>query len=181
LNLLFRLLLVLVKALRSAPLTFGAPSTVGFRVLPHDLDINGHMNNGRYLTLMDLGRIDAIVRYGLLGTVLKRGWKPVAASAGCEFRRSLRPFERFELVSRVVCWDHRTFIIEQRFVRAGETVGVGIVKGLFVARGRSVPTAEVLAAAGHAGASPEAPAFVRLRVESERLAALERGWAFGAG
>jgi hypothetical protein len=30
-------------------------SRLTFRVLPTDLDLNGHMNNGRYLTIMDLG------------------------------------------------------------------------------------------------------------------------------
>ena len=33
-------------------------STVHFLVWPNDLDMNRHMNNGRYLTLMDLGRFD---------------------------------------------------------------------------------------------------------------------------
>lgn len=30
---------------------------LGMRVWPGDLDISLHMNNGRYLTIMDLGRL----------------------------------------------------------------------------------------------------------------------------
>mgnify|MGYP003290859366 CR=1 FL=1 len=33
-------------------------SRVCFRVLPNDCDVNLHMNNGRYWTIMDLGRAD---------------------------------------------------------------------------------------------------------------------------
>ena len=32
------------------------------RVWPNDLDTNAHMNNGRYLTLMDLGRFDLMTQ-----------------------------------------------------------------------------------------------------------------------
>ena len=42
------------------------------RVWPNDLDTNAHMNNGRYLTLMDLGRFDLMTQCGLVGTVLKK-------------------------------------------------------------------------------------------------------------
>src|SRR6185503_3961101 len=33
-------------------------SNLSLRVWPNDLDLNIHVNNGRYLTLMDLGRMD---------------------------------------------------------------------------------------------------------------------------
>ncbi|HEV2566447.1 MAG TPA: hypothetical protein VGU19_15340 [Microvirga sp.] len=40
-------------------------SRLTFRVWPHDLDTSLHMNNGRYWTLMDLGRTDMMIRSGL--------------------------------------------------------------------------------------------------------------------
>ena len=40
-------------------------SRLTFRVWPHDLDTSLHMNNGRYWTLMDLGRTDIMIRSGL--------------------------------------------------------------------------------------------------------------------
>jgi len=56
-NKLLRLLSVMWRARRATPL---APTDVGrvrFRVLPTDLDLQGHMDNGVHLSLMDLGRI----------------------------------------------------------------------------------------------------------------------------
>lgn len=46
----------------------GAPfevSRLPFRAWAHDLDTSLHMNNGRYWTLMDLGRTDLMLRMGL--------------------------------------------------------------------------------------------------------------------
>ncbi|KAG1647621.1 hypothetical protein GQR58_030448 [Nymphon striatum] len=42
-------------------------------VLPTDLDIAVHMNNGRYLTLADLGRWDMMIRNGFWKTMRAKG------------------------------------------------------------------------------------------------------------
>lgn len=123
-------------------------SVVRFRVWINDLDTNLHMNNGRYLTVMDLGRLDFIVRTGLGGMMLKRGWRPMVGSAVIRFRRGLGPFERYELKTRVAWWDDKWFWIEQRFERDGGLVAIGAVKGLFRQPTGNVPTPEVLALLG---------------------------------
>jgi len=52
----FRLIwLVLTARLRGKVQLFDI-SVLRLRVLPNDLDFNGHVNNGRYFTLADLGR-----------------------------------------------------------------------------------------------------------------------------
>ena len=63
-NLYFRLILVLVSGFFSKTRTsIMDVHAIWFRVLPNDLDSNLHMNNGRYLTIMDLGRTDALLRH----------------------------------------------------------------------------------------------------------------------
>lgn len=44
----------------------------GFRVWPTDLDVLMHMNNGVYLSIMDLGRIDLMARSGAWDRFLKK-------------------------------------------------------------------------------------------------------------
>ena len=44
-----------------------------FRVWLHDLDAFGHMNNGRYLQIMDVARTHWMVRTGVLGAILVMG------------------------------------------------------------------------------------------------------------
>ena len=94
-------------------------SLVRFRVLPTDLDTSGHMNNGRYLTLMDFGRLDIMVGSGLWRSVLRYKWTPIANAVMIRFRRELKLFQRFRLESRILAWETTTVVMEQVFVHEG--------------------------------------------------------------
>lgn len=167
-NLLVRLLYVLLGSLRRPRLGPLDESVIRLRVLPSDLDINLHLNNGRYLTLMDLGRVDLLIRLGVVREMRRRRWGGVVASATVRFRRPLNLFQRFELHTRLLCWDDRWFYMEQRFTRGGETAAVAVVKARFTAAdGRRLAPAEVVEATRHAMPSPPMPAGVREWVEAE--------------
>ncbi len=167
-NLILRLLYVLARALLRPRLGPLDESVVPLRVLPTDLDTNLHLNNGRYLTLMDLGRVDLLVRLGVVREMRRRGWGGVVASATVRFRRPLNLLQRFDLHTRLLCWDDRWFYMEHRFVRGGETAAVAVIKARFMAEdGRRLPPAEVVAATDHAMDSPPMPPGVREWVEAE--------------
>ena len=51
------------------------------------------MNNGRYWSLMDLGRTDLMLRTGLWRAVLRHRWVPVVNAGAIRFRRELRLFQ----------------------------------------------------------------------------------------
>ena len=53
-NLYLRLILLLFRIQGLPRRGLFDASRVSFRVLPNDCDLNFHMNNGRYLTFMDL-------------------------------------------------------------------------------------------------------------------------------
>lgn len=156
-NLLLRLLWTLVRSRRRPPLGVLDESVIEFRVLPSDLDANLHMNNGRYLTLMDLGRLDLTARLGLVRLIVRERWAPVLGSAMIRFRRSLHPFDRYTLHTRILAWDQKWFYIEQRFERRGEVAAVAVVKGLFRGPAGTVPPAEVARRTGADGESPPIP------------------------
>lgn len=135
-------------------------SRLRFRVWPGDLDFFGHMNNGRYLSLMDSGRWDIMGRLGLIPILRRRRCITVLGAATIQYRRPLAPFQEFLLVSRVVGWDEKWFYVEQRFESQGKTVAVSHVRGLFRERGRSVATSEVLSWAGVERPAPAMPQAV---------------------
>ncbi len=168
-----RILVAAVFGSRLAPL---GESVVRFRVWPNDLDTNLHMNNGRYLTIMDLGRLDLMFRTGLGRVIVKRRWRPMVGTAVIRFRRALAPFERYDLKTRIVSWDEKWFWLEQRFERGGELVATGAIKGLFRNSGGNVSTAEVLASLGVTEA-PQIPdwilAWQRAEAGSARSASSE--------
>ncbi|HYD66864.1 thioesterase family protein [Azospirillum sp.] len=159
-NLLFRLVAVVLAALFGRPLGLTEAGRLRLRVWPTDLDFNLHMTNARYHSVMDLGRIDLLVRSGLMRVMLKRRWTTVLGAVNVRFRRSLRPFQRFELVSRVLCWDEKWIFIEHRVETAAGTAAVAVMQGVFLAGGRPVPTDEVLEALGLPAKSPPMPDFV---------------------
>ncbi|MFV0287381.1 MAG: acyl-CoA thioesterase [Demequina sp.] len=120
-NLWWRLLLTRLRSRRRGALSLWSTAVTPFRVAPTDLDVLGHMNNGRYLTLMDLGRLDLMVRSGFWEDLERRGWFPVVAGQTITFRKELRLGQRFEIHSRILGLDDRWGYLEQRFC-VGDTV-----------------------------------------------------------
>ncbi len=159
-NLLFRLVYTALAALGRGRLGVLDESVVRLTVLPGDLDVNGHMNNGRYLTLMDLGRVDLLIRTGIVRAMRVNRWRGVVASVAVSFRRALDPFARYELRSRLLCWDERWFFMEQRFTRGGELAAYAVVKIQFSARGGRLRPQDVVRATGSVIESPPVPAAV---------------------
>lgn len=176
-NLWFRLLWCLMSARFRASIALPhEASRLRFRVWPLDLDPSFHMNNGRYLTVMDLGRLDIMLQTGLWRAVLENGWVPIASAITIRFRRELRLWQRFRLETRVVCWDATHVIMEQAFVieggsRDGHIAAHALFKGgLYDRKSRAfVPVAELMATIGVKAESPtpspEAAAFLAADAE----------------
>lgn len=153
-NLLVRLIWLLLTVRFRSRLHVLDDSVRPFIVWPNDLDLNLHMNNGRYLTVMDLGRFDLTFRTALGGLLFKRRWRPVVGAARITYRRSLDPFQRYELHTRLHAWDAKWVYLEQRFLRNGQLHAEAMVKAIFLGPGGTVPTAEVGEALGLPAESP---------------------------
>ncbi len=78
-HLFFRTILMFLR--RRSPLDFTDVSRLEMRVLPTDIDLAGHMNNGFYLSVMDLGRFDLLIRSGVWPKLRRAGFAPVMANA----------------------------------------------------------------------------------------------------
>jgi acyl-CoA thioesterase FadM len=139
-----------------------AVSVLPFRVSPLDLDISLHMNNGRYLTLMDIGRLDFLVRTGLWRAVRAHKWTPIASAIAIRYRRELRPFARFRLETRLISWAEASVVMEQVFVltsgpHAGQVAARALFKGGIYARDerRFIDTARLMGEIGVTAQSPQ--------------------------
>ena len=147
-HLVFRTFLVWLR--RNGPRL--DPHDVGrmaFRVLPTDLDVLGHMNNGVYLSIMDLGRMDLLQRSGVWSRLFRAGFFPVMADETISFRRSLMPWQRFTLETRIVGYDAKAVYVEQRAVVEGQIYARATTRGRFVKKtGGTVTTAEVAEVTG---------------------------------
>ncbi|MFH2125927.1 MAG: thioesterase family protein [Pseudomonadota bacterium] len=140
---------VALAALARPPLKLGDTSRIHLRVWPGDLDFYLHMNNGRYLTLMDLGRLDFIIRVGVMRQMRRQGWRPLLAAAITRFWRPLKPFQRFSLETKVVWWDKKWIYLEQEMVHDGHLAVQGMMKMVIKSPQGTVPppqAAQVLGA-----------------------------------
>ncbi|HXV22896.1 MAG TPA: acyl-CoA thioesterase [Alphaproteobacteria bacterium] len=175
-NLLFRLIRIVIAALFGPRLDMLAPSELVLRVWPTDLDLNLHMNNGRYFTVMDLGRIDLMIRTGVAAWMWRRKWTPVVGSETIRFKRALKPFQRYRLKTRVLCWDERWVFLEQRFeTMSGELAALGIVKAVLTAERRTMRPKEALKIMSMLRRSPPMSPAIKAWALAEEWMAEPRG------
>lgn len=156
---LFRTLLQLLLGPRRRRVGVWDVTRTPFHVLPTDLDVNRHMNNGVYFSVLDLARIDFLQRCGLWRDLQRRGWYPVVAAETITFRRSLTLWQRFEVETRLTGYGQRSVYIEQRVVVDGEVWATAHIRGRFLRKsGGVVPMEDLVAVTGPApdhGRMPE--------------------------
>ena len=167
----FRYPLMGFRARRRPPVQLLGESSIVQRVLPNDCDMNLHVNNGRYLSLMDLGRIDHVTRSGWWRVFRARGWNPVAAGVTIRYRRELRIGRRYRLFTKCLGWTERWIFFEQRFERMdGKLAARAYVKvAVLGADRRTLDPSEVVAAMGVDATSPP------LHPDIERWQEIEAG------
>ncbi len=129
------LLAMLVRGAGSPRLQTHEVSRIEHRVQLVDIDLLGHMNNGRYLSFMDLGRIDLTKRTGMAARLSEARIHAVVGQQSIAYRRSLGFLQRFTLESRLVGADERSVFIEQRFVAKGQVMARALVRGRFIQHG----------------------------------------------
>ncbi|MFL6623074.1 MAG: thioesterase family protein [Sulfurifustaceae bacterium] len=137
-----------------------APSRVSFRVWPNDCDLNFHMNNGRYLAFIDLARLHFMAQAALFRPLVRHHWRPVLSALEINFIRSLKPLQKFDVVTRVLTWDGKYVYMEHRFEAGGVLYASATARGLFLHGGRTVTIAEVIRTLGLKLSPPPMPALV---------------------
>ncbi|HXC11134.1 MAG TPA: thioesterase family protein [Steroidobacteraceae bacterium] len=142
---------------------------VNLRVWPNDLDINLHVNNGRYLALADIGRLHWFVRTGALGVARKQQAFPVVGDAIAKFRRDLKAFQSFEIHTRLLGWDEKWGFIEHRFVRNHRVIGVVAIRGVFKGPGGPLDPGILLTGLGTGAPSPKLPEWAHSFQQSSEL------------
>ena len=167
-NLYLRLLWALLRSARLQPIEIGDWIERRMRVLPNDLDINGHMNNGRYLTIVDLMLVEYFVRSGFAKAMLKSGWRPMSGGAFITYRKGLKPWQRyhlrFTLAGADLSWNYMRF----EFLREdGALCAAGYMKGAAVGRDGLVPNQRSYAKLGRAFLPTELPRPVQYWLAAE--------------
>lgn len=140
----FRLIYQHLSWRRRSKLKINEVAKRRFRVWPSDIDIFLHMNNGVFLTLLDIARYDHGKRTGIWDKWKKLGWFPIVVAETITFRKTLLPWQTFDIESKVIGWSDEAFYFEQRFVVGEEIYARAVVRLRFLKRSRGIVTPKEL-------------------------------------
>jgi acyl-CoA thioesterase FadM len=139
------------------------------RCWPWDLDPWVELNNGRTLTIFDLGRIPLGVRTGLKTVLAANRWGLTVAGNTVRYRRRVRAFDVVTIHSRCIGWDHRFIYIDQSMWRGDDCTSHMIVRSAITSSEGIVAPARVIAAMGQPTESPALPDFVQNWIAAEAM------------
>ncbi|MCF6257573.1 MAG: thioesterase family protein [Gammaproteobacteria bacterium] len=144
-NLVLRMIALLVGSFFKSDLPVERPkNALSLRVLPNDIDINLHMNNGRYLTICDLTRVDMFIRTGLAKTMIVEKWMPVISEHTMKYKKALTLFQKYEIKMEITGWDERSFQMVHTFIVGDRVVAEGTSLGVIVSKSGVVPPVDVM-------------------------------------
>ena len=101
---------------------------INLRVLPQDIDLFMELNNGRYVTLLDLGRFSYGAKVNMGKFLKKNNWSLTIVGTYNEYRHRLRLFQKFILETKIIGYDKNWFYFFQKIQRNNKTHMASIVK-----------------------------------------------------
>ncbi|MBY5971500.1 acyl-CoA thioesterase [Ferrimonas balearica] len=141
-------------------------------VWPWDIDPWMELNNGRTLTIFDLGRIPYAARSGLFEVMKREKWGLTVAGTAIRYRKRLTAFTRVEMRTRLMGVDKRFIYIEQSMWSEGECANHATLRTGVIRNRKLVPTEEVARALGPDITLPELPAWAETLFAAEN----DRPW-----
>ncbi len=158
----------LIKYRKAPPLALNETHISQHICWPWDLDMWRELNNGRTLTLYDLGRIPLARRIGLIGVLKQNGWGMAVAGVSVRYRKRVLAFERVEMRSRGIGWDARFLYVEQSlWNKRGDCAGHALYRLAVTSSKGIVPPGEVARAVGHPPEDQEMPTWVMAWIKAE--------------
>jgi acyl-CoA thioesterase FadM len=159
----------MARARRMAPLGLFEAHVSQHVCWPWDLDLWRELNNGRTLTLYDLGRLPLGARTGIHRHLAARGWGLTVAGSSVRYRRRVTAFSRLTMHSRCLGWDDRFLYTEQSMWLGDECASQVLIRSAIVSKTGIVPPVELARAAGASDTSPELPDWVQAWIAAEAV------------
>lgn len=97
-----------------------------------DCDVNLHVTNARYLSLVDLARFELLARLGFFPLLGRQGHRVLVGTTCLRFRRDVPLFRSYRVRSRLVAWDEKWFYDEHLFEIGGRAGVVVLAKFLVI-------------------------------------------------
>lgn len=147
--------------------------TLEFRVGLLDIDLNMHLNNAKYLKFMDRSRLEHAVVTGSLNRMIEARCNVVVANTEIAYIRELRPYQQFQVHTRILGWDDKYVYYDQRFESQRKLHTHALLRVVNVYGGKSISPQTAQDITGMHMESPPLPEYVeqwkRLLLSKKRL------------
>lgn len=134
---------------------------------PWDLDFALELNNGRTLSIYDLGRLPMGFRIGLFKMLREKKWGFTMAGCSIRYRRRVRMFHRVKMTTAVLGWDDRFIYIGQSMWRKGECTSSILYRTAVTDQNGIVTTDRVTQTLGPQLANLRLPDWVQNWIDAE--------------
>jgi len=158
-----RLARVIIKSKLQKKVSFDSSHNecITLRVLPQDIDLFMELNNGRYVTLLDLGRFSYGAKVNMSRFLKKNNWSLTIVGTYNEYRHRLRLFQKFVLETKIIGYDENWFYFFQKIQRNGKTHMASVVKFSYTSRSGLVIPKDVIKAMGIKYEPNELPNWIK--------------------
>ena len=126
------------------------------------------LNNGRTLTLFDLGRIIMLQRTGIVAAMATQRWGGTVAGASIRYRKRVRMFDKLTLRTRTIGWDDRFAYVEQSLWKADTCCSHGLMR-IAITDAKGIVPAPRLADLMGVSQPPQLPEWVRAWSDADAL------------
>lgn len=117
---------------------FTKPHVYAARAGPlFDVDGMGHMNNSAYLVHCELARWELTAASGVLDYVLKQRAAFIVGMTAIQYKREIKPFQRFEIHSQLIASDDKWMTIAHEFRKpeSGDILALTVCRAVLKQRG----------------------------------------------
>lgn len=164
----FRLIKTMFQARNAPKVPYSSPNTIEFYCHPWDLDMFNEMNNGRVLTLFDLGRFSLGIRSDLLKVLGENKWALVVAGSTTRYRKRIKMFDKITMHTRCTGIDEKWFYIEQSMWVKGQPCSSVLIRGGISSKNGLVDPAELIKLMGQEVEESDLSEWTKEWIESEK-------------
>jgi acyl-CoA thioesterase FadM len=138
-----RLLLIFLSQYFQSKIHLSDEAVRTFRVWATEAD-KKYMNNASFWTITEMGQLDFFFRTGFYKFCRRKHWFPLVGSQKMVYKKPLRRFEKFQLVSKMFYCDDKWMFFEQTFVKNGQLIANALVKVIFKGPDGTVPVKRIM-------------------------------------
>ena len=157
----------LVRARKHPPLGLFDTHVSHHRAWPWDTDMFGELNNGRILTLFELGRWESTVRLGLLKPFLSGKHTLAVAGVSVRYRKRIPIFQKYRMQTRMLGYDARFFYVDQSMWQGDTAMNQMLLRAAIRDTSGTVPPRDFLERMGKPTEQPGLPDWVQAWMEAD--------------